>query len=314
MKPKTRAKRQREIEAGLDELDMWMRDLIRGGLATLQDKTDEFYENPARRLIDAKAPALAERVRGLAAIPDMGEGWIDALLTEFAQLHLIIEGFRRFDQLPHPRQADLRAAVGWYVRATELADEPVIDDAWWVVGTKYTQQDKLNVRRVWLYGQASQRFALLLDFAHGASNFDRSYRIGEVLQAGIVFYPGMYPLRGVLRSAVALPDAAIPPLAAYPSLKASIDGYVQAIAQNPWLANFPAAYEQVIPVKNGGSWQIVDANRDALPLAGGFQADWELFAISGGGPMWLFGEWDGETVFPLSVVQNGTLSGLGGWI
>lgn len=304
--PKTLERRQQEIEAGLNELDLWLRDMIRAGLASVQGKPRSFYTNPAKRLVDAKAPALAERVRSLADIPGSGEGWVDTMLRELAQIHLIVQGFRRFDKLPPERQADIRSAVGWYVAQNELTDAPAVADTWFVVGSVHSLREKLKTQRLWMYGLETQRLVLLLDFAYGAAAFDHHYNIGEAFTGDVVFYPSAYPLRGVVRERKA--DATPPDdLPGYDALKQSIDAYAAALARNPWLTQFPVAYRAVVPVYADKQWQVVDEVGDALPLSASFRANWELFAVSGGRPLWLFGEWNGTNLYPLAVSQNGEM-------
>jgi hypothetical protein len=301
--PKTLARRKQEIESGMDELDLWMRDLIRAGLATAQGKPRSFYTNPARRLIDAKAPALAERVRGLASIKGSGNAWAEQMLTELSQIHLIIEGFRRYDKLTPPLQADIRNAVGWYMSQAELIDEPVVSDTWFVTGIIQGSQDRLKMQRLWMIGLETGRSALLLDFAHGKSDFEHRYSMGDTFQADLAFYPSAYPLRAIVRSRG---ESAVKPnpLPGYDSLRQSIDTYAAALASNPWLSQFPVAFREVIPVKDGRNWFIVDADGDAMPIASQFRGVWELFTMSGGYPVWLFGEWNGNALVPLSVAQG----------
>ncbi|MEL6270310.1 MAG: SWIM zinc finger family protein [Chloroflexota bacterium] len=309
---KRAAKRQANIEAGLDELDLWIRDLIRSGLASVQGKPRSFYESPAKRLVDAQAPALAERVRSLAVIPSSGEGWVERMLAELAQMHLIIEGFRRFDALPPEMQSDLRTVVGWAMQANELTDEPGIKDQWLVMGQITSGQDRLKSRRVWLYGTESQRHALLLEFSFGGAGFDVNYTAGEVLDAEVVYFPGAFPLRALIREQSGINTATTAVLPGYDTLKASIDAYAAALAKNPWTTQFPVACTEVIPAKDGRLWVVVDKERKSLPLDRAFRGQWELFAVSGGHPVWVFGEWSGDALLPLTVASDDRLIPLQG--
>jgi hypothetical protein len=55
-----------------------------------------------------------------------------------------------------------------------------------------------------------------------------------------------------------------------------------------------------------------DAHGDAVPLARRFVHAWPLLAISGGAPITIFGEWDGRSLLPLSIVADGRYIALGG--
>jgi hypothetical protein len=58
-----------------------------------------------------------------------------------------------------------------------------------------------------------------------------------------------------------------------------------------------------VPLLDGGRWLVRDRDGEALPLAGGDH--WSLLSLSGGHPVALAAEWDGETLLPLGVVASG---------
>ena len=57
-------------------------------------------------------------------------------------------------------------------------------------------------------------------------------------------------------------------------------------------------------VPEGGRWLIRDRAGLALPLGGG--EHWTLLSMSGGRPVDLAAEWDGEGLIPLGVAAGGT--------
>ena len=62
-------KRESLVLKGLDSLDLWMSDLVRNGLASVEGQPATFWEREAAQLVDAQAPGIAGRVRRLAQIP-----------------------------------------------------------------------------------------------------------------------------------------------------------------------------------------------------------------------------------------------------
>ena len=84
------------------------------------------------------------------------------------------------------------------------------------------------------------------------------------------------------------------------SLRAALGEYAAALARQPWLERFPLALAAVTPAPRGDGWAVVDAEERWLPVAPRFEGGWQLRALSGGRPLWLFGEWDGEWLRPLS--------------
>src|SRR5690606_34511792 len=105
--PATAAQRRRRVTAGLAELDIWLADQVRTGLARVDGSANAF-EAMAARMVDAQAPAVAARLRGLAygdrAAPDRPR----RVLAELAALHLLVVAHRDLDALPPGQAATVR--------------------------------------------------------------------------------------------------------------------------------------------------------------------------------------------------------------
>jgi hypothetical protein len=132
-----------------------------------------------------------------------------------------------------------------------------------------------------------------------------------VLTAGLVFFPGSYAMRAVVKSREGAPE----PLSSLPGFSSFLDAtdaYAQALAANPWLETFPAPLLQVVPVLHQERRSLRDADGHALPVAPRFARGWQLLALSGGDPIDLFGEWDGTAFLPLSAMVGGRFFRLDG--
>lgn len=294
------AERDQKIRAGLDELETWLNDLLRQGLITAQGQPRSFWENTAARLVDAQAPGLARLVRAMPGIAVSGEGWQERMIAQVGRLYLALEGYRRFNTLSIAEQADLRTALGFIIKQEELLDEPGIADTWLVLGREVEEENGLRAQRVWLWGQATNRPALILSFAQGSAKLDASLTPGMALPAELVFYPGSVPMRAVIRTrgpAEMLPGA----MPGCDGLLEATAGFAAALARSPWIERFPIAVRGVCPVNIGTEWIIVDSEGRRAPLAQRFTEGWAMLAIGGGRPIDLFGEWNGETLLPLSV-------------
>lgn len=121
---KRSAAREAKVAAGLDELGVWLADLVRTGFASLPGKPASFWETPAARLVDAQAPGLARRVRALDGVTVTGDQWPARLLRKAALLHLAREGWSRATALPAETQADLRTVIGFNVSQEEVLTQP----------------------------------------------------------------------------------------------------------------------------------------------------------------------------------------------
>lgn len=74
--PEARAKRvasrERKVAAGIEELDRWLRDLMRRGLDSTRSEGYRFWDAMGARLVDAQAGGLGRSVRGLASAANSG--------------------------------------------------------------------------------------------------------------------------------------------------------------------------------------------------------------------------------------------------
>jgi hypothetical protein len=297
--------REVKVRAGLDELARWLGDLVRSGIAGAPSRPAAFWDAMAARLVDAQAPGAARLVRQLGALPATGERWPDRMLAQLGRLHLLCEAYRRLDEQPPAVQADVRTHVGFGVGSTELEAEPAVADHWLVVGQVIEDDDRLRARRTWLTGRASRRRALLLDFAHGTAPFAEAVPpVGATLDAELVFYPGSYPQRAAVRErspAAGGGTEALP--TGDGNLAAATLAYARALAADPWTERVLLVLDGVVPEPRDGRWLLRDARGDALPLSS--RAPWPLLALSGGHPVWLSGEWDGDALLPLAAATPG---------
>ena len=299
------ADRAAKVEAGLAELGLLLRDVVRAGLAS-GGRPTRSWEEAAARMVDAQAPGLGGRLRRIAALPRVGERWSERLLEELARLHLLVEAYHRLDRLPPETQADVRALIGWPQPKDELLAQPGLRDRWGVVAQRVADEDRLRVQRTWLWGARSDRAALLLDFAPAGQPLPAGAPPGSGLDAELVFYPGSTPLRALVKAEhggrFEFPTLR-PGLA---TAKDAYAAYAAALATNPWVGPLPVVLDAVVPVPRR-DWVLRDSSGGCLPLSPWFGAGWQLAALAGGRPVRVFGEWDGEHLLPLAVLAGGRL-------
>ncbi|PZD73190.1 hypothetical protein C1752_02256 [Acaryochloris thomasi RCC1774] len=308
-------KREAKIQAGLVDLDLWLRDLIRQGLATAQSQPYSFWDQPAARMVDAQAPALARRLREMASLPHGSTSWPSRLLAELGQLHLLIQGYQRQETLPEVVVEELRSQLGWTQKQEELlatAKQPksgieTVRDTWSVLGLRTFEEDNLRVQRVWLQGSQG-RSALILSFAYGSNPIDVSLIPGTALKADLVFYPGLYPLRALVQNRGEAKSFSTGHGA---TVADAMTAYGSAMAQNPWLLEFPLLLQDVVPCLQDSELYLRDLDGHQLSVSSSFTKQWEMLAFSGGHPLTLMGEWNGQTLFPLSVWAEDRFMALG---
>jgi SWIM zinc finger len=301
---KSANERKAKVEAGLEDLDRWLGDLARRGLAAARGESYAFWEWPAARMVDAQAPGVARLLRELAGITASGEGWQGRLLERIGHLHLLVEGYRRLEKLPPEVQADIRAAIGWTVPQEEVLNGPVVRDRWAVLGQKVEEEDRIKAQRRWLRGESTGRFGLVLHFAHASQPLDASLVPGTVIDAELAFFPGAFPLRALIKERFATASA-LTGMSGSGSALEVFEGHTAALAKTPWIERFPVALREVVPVQRNGSWLVRDSTGDTLPLSPKYDRPWTLAALSGGRPIGLFAEWDGDFLTPLGAWAGG---------
>ena len=313
-------KRAAKVEAGLADLDRWLQDIMRQGIAELPSKPYSFWDQAAARLVDAQAPGLARRVQALAGVPHVkaGEKWPERMLKALGQIHLLVQGYRHIERLEPLMQAEVRSQIGWpqtqadLLQRAEQSDPLVekVEETWQVMGKRITKEDSLKVQRVWLWGVHSERAALVLSFAHGRSPLDVSLVPGACFKGAVVLYPGTGVRRGLVASRVSSKNLNWEGWGVK-SLKQAIAQYAQTLSENPWTLQFPMVLSRVWLRCEKGGWWLQDEDGVGLPLSPRFTSGWELLAMSGGRPLAMFGEWDGETLLPLSLWSKKTFMPLG---
>lgn len=303
------AAREAKVAAGLDELSLWMEDLVRSGFGAAQTQPGQFWEKMAARLVDAQAPGLASRVRELAAIAFSGEGWQRRLLAAVGRLALLVAAYRRSDDLPDDLVADVRGEIGWTRSQDELTSQTGLRDNWCVVGQRLTQEEQLRIKRTWLIGERSSRWALILHFAAGAQPMDASLQVGSRFADELVFYPSAVPLRALRKPAAAQDrQIAAGDLPAGLGMLAGLKAAAETLSRNPWIERWPLLLRDVVIApaapEPGVSCIAQDMEGRALRIRSHESQAWQLVAIGGGRPLTLFGEWDGESLSPFSAATR----------
>lgn len=301
--------REARVLAGLELLDLWLADLVRHGLAGLEERPRAHFEQMAGRLVDHQAPGLARRVRALAGKVGSGADWPARVLEEAGLLALLSASWRRRDALAPGLRADLRQAVGYTIEREEiLADGATVDDQWFAFAQEAIEEDRVRAQRTWLRGLRSGRLALLIQFAAGRTSFPELLVPGSTLDATLSFYPGAAPLRALLHTRRAVQSSLPAPVPGHDRLAGALEEFAATLALNPWQDRVGALLTSVTPVPSRDGVVVRDQDGSSFPLAG--VDHWMLLALSGGHPLDLCGEWDGRCFLPLAAIHAGRYHGL----
>ncbi len=296
------------MAAGIQGLDDWLRDLAQQGLANVQNHPPAWWEQAAARMVDAKLGGIARRLR-LLAHPAAGKPRHKQILDTISELYLLVEGFKRIEQLPPPMVQDLLTTAGLAIRKESLAVCPPVTDHWLVMAIHEGVEEQLRFRRVWLYGVRQQRWALLLDFVWGDDNpFLDHWLLGSVYAGALTYYPSAYPLRAVAQSLQLTHEMSIlENVTGHNHLEDAALEYARALAANPWLLYMPVYLKGMAIVYQAPDFLLLDNRKQAVPLMASEDVGLQILAVSGGHPMNLTGEWQDGCLLPLAMEANGQL-------
>ena len=308
-KAKTLDSRIQNIQDGLPELETWLLDTVREGIASIEKNAFQICEDIATRMSDAKMSGIATRIREIPTMIGSSDNWIEKVTTRLGEIYLFINAFKQFEHLDENLQDELKQVAGINFKKEDVRTDTGIDDNWLILG-KSEGQDELNpriyFRKIWLWGERHQRPAMILDYNFGSASFPNSYILGTKFKGELAFYPGTFQLRGLLKTQTQSGNL-IEHFPGYDNFNDFLLAYTSSVAENPWLRNFPCVLSNVRPMIENE--KLIVADKDARMVEIQSDSDnvigWKLIALSGGHSMDIFGEWNGTNLVPLSACVNG---------
>ena len=300
---KRAAQREERVANGLTELDRFLADQLRQGLATHVGDRSRRLEHMAARMVDAQAPGIASRLRELATVPSSGD-WPTQVVDGYGSLHLLAVAWAGRDKLPSGLAETVRSHIGFTTRVEDVLMTPGVRDRWVVLGMHDADEEQVSVRRVWLWGRETGRRALVLFFARGGDGFDTSLYPGTEIDADLHFYPGRPPLRAAVGSTYAeLPRVSGWELAG-DDVATAISQLRDAVAADPWCEAWPVAIQGSLTWESGGCWLVSER---AVALTGTHTDHWRMLAEIGTTPVTVFGELSADGLRPIAYLREATV-------
>jgi len=301
-----RTERAERMRAGLTELDRWLADRIRTGLAAPELADPATWDRIAARLVDAQCGGLANRVKRVASRVGQHARWHEDVLEEMAVLHALARGALRTSVLPEHLADGVHAATGLTVARDDVLAGVPSTATWLVAGESRVREDRITVQRTWLCAQGQgddgrvvTTWAMVLAFGAFGNEVSSEHVVGSALDADVHWYPGATPLRALVgRQHAAASTPAHPPHPHEVADAVAEAGW--AIAREPWIERYPVVVSVVpVPVGNG-RWLLAD-HTGSVPIAPGFWRLAELVAVSGGRPVTVMGEQSADGLMPLTA-------------
>jgi hypothetical protein len=295
---RARDERVERLRSGLVELDRWLDDRLRTGLADPALARYATWDDLAARLVDARAGALANRVRRLAGVVGARPDWHEVVLAELGVMHLLAQAGQRVPELPGALADAVATSCGWQVRQADVLAGVPDTDTWVVAGRSDTREDRIEVRRTWLRGRVSGRWAMILSFAAYRQSLDDSLPVGSAVTADLHRYPGpsSRALVGTVHDDGSTAGAQAPPVGTVAEACAAVG---TVLAAEPWVDRVPATV-LATPTTADGRWVLTD-HTGALALVHDAPGLAALLAASAGREVPVTVEWTVDGVVPLTV-------------
>ena len=293
------ASRMKKIEGGVEELQLWLKDLVRDGLATLPTRDRAFWGNTAARMVDAQAPGLANFIRRMGDINYHAAGWEYTAWETLTQMYLVTEGFEHWDSLDAGVQEDVKTALGWPYSKDELNQQTGIEDTWQVLGKQEFQEERLTTIRYWLKGKTTQRYALILQFITPGQPRDTSLLPATQLEATLAFYPSNYPLRAIVKEIRQTQPMSQPE--GYTTLSEFEADYAQVVSFDIQTNQLPVVLSSVIPRWMSEKLLLMDSAGKAVKVQIAEEGRWKMLALSSGQPITVTGIIENRVLHPLGV-------------
>lgn len=306
-KAANRLKRINSIKAGADDLETWLQDIIRQGVASMEDQKHNsgFWKDIAARMVDNKMSGIGRRIRELQYIMNSNSEWPQQMLLELGSLHLLAKSLQRLETLPEDYQQMLLEMTGLASKKEELLAQEGIQDIWTIIGQiEGVNVDNAPFRKTWLRGNRSQRMFYIMEYDYQGLGFQEALLFGNQFQGVLALYPSPYPLRAIVKEQQERSDLLVESKA-ITSIDTALAQFTKACALNPWIKDFPMLLHDLTPVKQGKKILAVDQHKKAIRIQGQEASEWKILALSAGKAINIFGEWDGNRFFPLSITTEG---------
>ncbi len=305
---KRQENRHKKVSDGVEEVLLWIKDIVRNGMVGIPEKSAPFWEGMTKRMIDVQAPGLANAIKSLRDSNFFKEGWQSEFLDGLLNMYLLIKAYQNRESLPHLLQEDVESRIGFTYNQDELKEQKGITDVWLVLAKQVSEEDNLTTERFWLQGMHTHQTALLLQFIIRGQGGSVSLTPGMYVQAELVFFPSVVPVRALIKKQM----ASKPQMANtfFSGWKEIAEKETNVNAQLPFVSARPYLIKDVTPIRYEQDWWLTDMSNDWVKISDAFASIWKLMAISGGRPVTLsvigkenifqpLGIWVNETYQPL---------------
>jgi SWIM zinc finger len=295
--------RAKKVDSGIEELRLWIKDLVRTGIMRIPQNAYDFNKNIAARMVDAQAGGLANNLKRLSNINFYKEGWQKALIKSLSKTYLLTEAYKNQELLADDLKQEVRSLVGWNTPKDEILANTGVTDDWYVLSIDITEDNNLKTEKIWLYGEKNKRYALIINFYTTIQANANNLISGNVVHAELAFYLSPSPLRALFKGEVRKENVQLLPETQ--SNIADLFSHVSGLlAINPFAEEIPFLLSSVKFVFENETWLLVDADQKSILLSNPEDECWVILSITKGNSFVCFGIYQNEQFNVASVFIN----------
>ncbi len=299
---KRQEKREDKVLSGIDELDLWLQDLVRSGLGSLAARPYEYWEKMAARMVDAQASGLAARVRKISDTASRGIAASEDLTVQVGQLYLLLQAYRNQRHLDDDLRDEVRSLVGWNLTKDEVLGGSSVSDEWICWGRTVEEIDtKLRSQKLWLQRVRDGEWVMGLSFSYGGAPFDMNLLPGNIYNSKVYYYPGLSPKRILAEEASESRELNQGDIQFSSDFQQAMERFASGRAIDPFLQEVPVLLNEAVFSIQEESYYLSDGKGVYVPLHVREDYFWECMAKTGGHPTLVFGLWNGRVFNVLFV-------------
>lgn len=298
--------REKKVTAGIEELQRWLKDTIRAGIANVSQDHYNFASSIIPRMVDAQATGLAFQLKKINKINFYEEDWEIQLLKVLSKIYLLTKAYQAKNQYDINTQSELNTLIGWTISKDEILKNEVVEDQWLVLGKTIDNEDNLTINSTWLYTEKTKQFALILDFfVKNQPVINKNVlAVGTSVNAKLNFYPSMLPLRVLLNQQDGQQN-----ISSFPKGESTIEGLMNHLSNvysiNPFVDNTPIILNNIFLISKQNGWYLKDTTHKGMLVINTHDECWKILALSGGKPLDFFVIYSNQKLQILSIcVEN----------
>lgn len=273
--------REKKVEAGLEELSIWLKDVVRSGIMNVPQNPYKFNQAIIARMVDAQAGGIANRLRKLNDINYYQDGWQMKLTQQLASIHFLCEAYQQKASLDDYWQQELMTQIGYTTTKESVLLNEAIQDQWIILSKTMDDDAGISTEKIWLWGSSNKRFALFLNFYAGNQLPQHIYIEGSILNAELVFYPAIQPLRAVLKNQVSQ-ELNFKYIEGYKTMNEVLYQVSNQLSTQPFNPSMPFVLNNMYIVLENQLWYLKDDEHNALLVSNASHECWKVTAISRG--------------------------------